>query len=86
MGRECPRVLERLAAFVDGLLTEEERAEIEQHLGRCPPCQTSAAGEECARMVLRARAFCLRSASLPPALRARCEELLKGTKPPGDLP
>ncbi len=82
MGRDCPRILERLAAFVDGLLTEEERCEIEQHLGRCAPCQTSATGEYTARMVLRARAFCLRSVSVPPALRARCAELLKGPKPP----
>ena len=86
MGRDCPRILDRLAAFVDGLLTVEERAEIEQHLGRCPPCQTSATGEYTARMVLRARALCLRSVSVSPALRQRCEELLKGTKPPGDLP
>src|SRR5438046_2098202 len=70
MGRECPGILERLAAYVDGLLTAEERAEIEQHLGRCPPCQMCASGEQTARMVLRARAFCLRSAGDPDDVKA----------------
>ena len=85
MGRECPRILERLAAYVDELLTPDERADVERHLGRCPPCQNCASEERTARMLLRARAFCLRSSELPPALRARCEQLLKGRKPPGDL-
>ena len=86
MGRDCPRILERLAAYIDELLPAEERAEVDRHLGRCPPCQTCASEEQTARIVLRARAFCLRAAGVPPALRARCEELLKGRKPPGELP
>ncbi len=80
MGKHCGRILERLAAFVDQLLSADERAEIERHLGACPPCRTCAAEEETARIVLRARASRLRSPAVPPELRSRCEASLRRRK------
>jgi anti-sigma factor RsiW len=80
MGKSCGRIIERLTAYIDELLPEAERAEIEQHLGKCPPCQTCACEERTARMVLRARAFRLRSATVPPELRSRCEQSARGRK------
>jgi anti-sigma factor RsiW len=52
---DCRRFLDRLTAYVDELLSPEERAEIEQHLAACPPCQDCACDERTARLVLRAR-------------------------------
>ena len=80
MGKHCGRILERLAAFVDQLLPADERAEIERHLGACPPCRTCASEEETARVVLRARAARLRNAPVPPELRSRCEASLRRRK------
>jgi anti-sigma factor (TIGR02949 family) len=80
MGKSCGRIIERLTAYVDELLPEAERAEIEQHLGKCPPCQTCACAERTARSVLRAVASRLRAEAVPPELRARCEQSLKGRK------
>lgn len=77
---DCRRFLDRLTAYVDGLLSVEERAVIEQHLDACPPCQACASEEQAARTILRARAVRLRSAPVPPELRSRCEASLKGRK------
>jgi anti-sigma factor (TIGR02949 family) len=80
MGKHCGRILDRLAAYVDELLSAEERAEVDQHLGACPPCKTCASEEQTARQILRARAVRLRSEPVPPELRSRCEASLKGRK------
>jgi len=80
MGKGCGRIIERLTAYIDELLPEQERAEVERHLGACPPCRTCACEERIARIVLRARAFRLRAAAVPPGLRSRCEESLRGRK------
>ena len=77
---DCRRFLDRLTAYVDELLSPEERAEIEQHLDACPPCQNCASEEQTARIVLRARAVRLRNAAVPSGLRSRCEASLKGRK------
>jgi anti-sigma factor RsiW len=80
VGKSCGRIIDRLTAYVDELLSDEERAEIERHLGACPPCQTCACQERIARAVLRARSVRLRTADVSPALRARCEESLRRRK------
>jgi len=80
MGKHCGRILDRLAAYVDQLLSAEERAEVDQHLGKCPPCRTCASEEETARTILRARAVGLRNAPVPPELRSRCEASLRRRK------
>ena len=80
MGKHCGRILDRLAAYVDELLSAEERDEIERHLGACPPCRNCASEEQIARMVLRARAMRLRNLPVPPELRARCEASLRKRK------
>ena len=80
MGKHCGRILDRLAAYVDELLSAEERADVEQHLGACPPCQNCASEEQIARIVLRARAMRLRSPGVPADLRSRCEASLRRRK------
>jgi anti-sigma factor RsiW len=70
----CRRIAERLTPFVDDALPSEERAEIEQHLDRCPPCRAAAVREQGGRAVVRECAGRLK-AGLPPGLRTRCEAL-----------
>jgi mycothiol system anti-sigma-R factor len=37
-GHDCKNVLHELYDFLDGELTVERRAQIQQHLEACPPC------------------------------------------------
>jgi anti-sigma factor RsiW len=74
---ECRRTVDRLASYVDRLLSPSDRAEVERHLVVCLPCQTAARAEEGARTVLREKASSLRSEPLPMGLRGRCEALAR---------
>ena len=38
MGHDCTETLHELYHFLDGELTDDKRARIEQHLEDCPPC------------------------------------------------
>lgn len=73
---DCDRTTDRLAAYVDDVLSPAERAEIERHLDRCERCRVAASAEHGARQVLRARADQLRE-PLPPGLRTRCAALVR---------
>jgi anti-sigma factor RsiW len=73
---ECQRICERLTAYVDGTLATAERAGIERHLQKCPPCQRAATEEDGGRAALRHCASQLRSQAVPPpGLRTRCAAL-----------
>jgi len=74
---ECQRTIDRLAPYVDRLLPADERAEVERHLNACPPCRRLAARERGGHAVLRQESARLRSESLPPGLRSRCEALAR---------
>ena len=74
---DCRRIAERLAPYVDRLLTPSDRADVERHLSQCLPCRSAALAEEGARLVLREKARELTSAPLPPGLRTRCEALTR---------
>jgi anti-sigma factor RsiW len=80
---DCRRIVSRLTAFADNTLPAAERAEVEQHLGQCPPCRVAAASEEGGRTVLRGGAARLRNVSLPPGLRTRCAAIARAH---GELP
>jgi anti-sigma factor RsiW len=80
---ECRRTVEQLAPYLDGELSHAERADVERHLGGCPPCRRAATAASGGRAVLRERSTTLRAAPLPPGLRSRCEALVSqgaGTK------
>ena len=74
---DCQRTAGRLASYVDDLLPAAEQANVEQHLGACPPCRAAALRERGARSVLRAHARRLADVPLPPGLRSRCEALAR---------
>lgn len=75
---DCRRTRERLTSYADGTLGAGERAEVEQHLGACPPCRGAATEEEGGRAVLKGCADRLKTTPLPPGLRSRCEALARG--------
>jgi len=77
MDDDCRRTSGRLTSYVDGALPAGERADIERHLDRCPPCRTDAQRQVGARRVLREQAQSLTDTTLPPGLRARCEALAR---------
>lgn len=79
---DCRRTLERLAPYADEALGAEEHAEVERHLGACPPCRMAAAEEQGGRAVLRGHADRLRAEPLPPGLRSRCEALSRSRSAP----
>src|SRR5215203_4862113 len=74
---ECRRTVEQLAPYLDGELSQSARADVERHLGDCPPCRRVATAASGGREVLRGRATTFREAPLPPGLRSRCEALAK---------
>jgi anti-sigma factor RsiW len=77
MNDDCRRTADRLASYVDDVLPAEERADVERHLGACPPCRAAARQEGGARTVVRDQARELRDIPLPPGLRSRCEALAR---------
>jgi anti-sigma factor RsiW len=81
---DCSRIEERLAPYADGALGPDERADLERHIERCPPCRRAAEEADAGRTVLRARASVLARAALPPGLRSRCESIaLEGRRAQG---
>jgi len=74
---ECRRTIDRLPSYVDGLLPADEHADVDHHLNACPPCRHLAALEQGGHAVLRQQSAQLRSESLPPGLRSRCEALAR---------
>jgi anti-sigma factor RsiW len=60
-----------LASYVDGEAPSDDRASVDAHLDRCPPCRDRVAGERAARDVLVARRPLLRQCASE-HLRARC--------------
>jgi len=59
------------APYADGDVAAEERASVETHLDRCPPCRDNVAEQRTVRAVVAACRPSLR-ANAPNALRARC--------------
>lgn len=74
---DCQRTAGRLASYADNLLPAPEQADVERHLGACPPCRAAALRERGARAVLREHARGLAEVPLPPGLRSRCEALAR---------
>src|SRR5262245_20390933 len=74
---ECRRVSALLTSYVDEALGTEPRADVERHLGACPPCRDRAARERGGRILLRGCASRLREEPVPPGLRSRCEALAR---------
>jgi anti-sigma factor RsiW len=68
---KCQDLEPLLAPYVDGATPAGERAAVEAHLNRCPPCRERVAGQRVAREVIVARRSVLRGCASE-QLRARC--------------
>ena len=69
----CPQIDPLITPYVDGEASETERAEVETHLGRCPPCQRQAEAESTTRTLLRERSDTL-VGPVSRRLRERCQD------------
>jgi anti-sigma factor RsiW len=66
------------ASYVDGEAAADQRASVDAHVSRCPPCRHLLAEERAAREVLMARRGGLRSCAST-RLRARCAAQRSGS-------
>lgn len=71
MKPRCQELELLFASYVDEEAAPTERASVDAHLHKCPPCRDRIAGERAARDVLRARRAGLRPCASH-ALRTRC--------------
>jgi anti-sigma factor RsiW len=79
---ECDAIQSLSTAWADEELPEAERARVEAHLGRCPPCRTQLSAERAGRSMLRKCHDSLRTGpQAPPALRTRCEQAAHRARP-----
>jgi anti-sigma factor RsiW len=68
------------APYADGAVAPADRASVESHLDRCPPCRENVAEQRTVRAVVAACRPSLRS-SAPNELRARCAAHAGKTRP-----
>src|SRR6187549_3339580 len=68
---KCRELDPLFAPFVDGEVKPEQRASVESHLDRCPPCRERVAEQRTVRAALTACRPSLRT-DASGALRARC--------------
>lgn len=72
MTHNCQEAMERLYAFLDRELSDEEQEEVRLHLAHCPRCRERFTFEE---NVLRRVRLCCRQVEAPPELVARVRRL-----------
>ena len=72
-GGDCGDALQELYGFLDGELTTERRALIEEHLERCPPCNDVGGFEAELRQVIAMRC----KESVPDHLKAKVAAALQ---------
>lgn len=81
MGHDCDDALHELYGFLDGELTPERRARIQQHLEACPPCFEGFDFEAELRVVVARKC----QEQVPDSLRARIAEAIRASEGPASL-
>jgi mycothiol system anti-sigma-R factor len=76
----CEEALQELYTFLDGELTDDRRAAIQQHLDDCPPCYEQYDFEAELRLIVAAKC----KDTVPDALRDRIAQALVNEVPPSD--
>ena len=84
MKPRCQELESLFAAYVDEEAAPTDRAAVDTHLHKCPPCRARLAVERAARDVLKARRTGLRPCASD-ALRARCAQQRMATPARGVL-
>ena len=70
---DCRDTIEQLYAYLDRILDDDLRRDIDQHLGDCPDCQGRVEFEFTLKAHIRTRAA---DEPMPPDLEARLRECL----------
>lgn len=70
---DCRTIDALVTPYVDGAITAADRAQVDQHIGRCPRCRSRVMAEQAVHHLLRERHTALTSACAPPSLKAACE-------------
>lgn len=78
----CTDIDRLVTGYVDGLASAAERDDVERHVRRCAACDRRVTAERAARQIVQRHAADLRSATAPPALRARLATLAAQARPP----
>ena len=73
MGDDCSEAILRLYHFLDGELTSQRRAEIEQHLDDCGPCLQAFDFEAELRVMIAAKC----REEVPESLRIRVAQAIR---------
>jgi anti-sigma factor RsiW len=73
---KCPSIDPLVTPYVDGELPAAERTLVDEHLHRCPPCQSRVAVEAAVRELVHARKPGLTAPRASASLRAQCSELV----------
>jgi len=79
----CAAIDPLVTPYVDGELAPDDRALVDEHLRRCPPCNARCLAEQAARNLVRARRPGLGAQRASDALRARCESLARASSTNG---
>jgi mycothiol system anti-sigma-R factor len=76
----CEGALRELYSFLDGALTDDRRAAIQQHLDDCPPCYEHYDFEAELRLIIAAKC----KDTVSDMLRDRIAQALVNEAPPSD--
>ena len=78
MMSKCMSIDLLVTPYVDGELPAAERTLVDEHLHRCPPCQSRVVAESAVRNLMRARKPDLTAARASASLHAQCSGLATG--------
>lgn len=70
---KCGECSDRLEAYTDRELTDQELVEVRRHLDRCPPCEDRFRFQAELKRVVR---VCCEQESAPSALREKLKQIL----------
>ena len=74
---DCQIIDPLVTPYVDGELPDRERARVDEHLHRCPPCEARVVAERAVRDLIRERRRDLERDCASPALRKTCAGLAR---------
>src|SRR5262249_35917317 len=70
----CDKIDQLVTPYVDGQLTNADRDAVDQHLRRCPPCDSRVTAEQAVHSLIQERRDALTSTCASSLLRAKCRE------------
>src|SRR6185295_18890541 len=80
MMSKCTSIDPLVTPYVDGELPTAERALVDEHLDRCPPCHSRVTAESAVRALMRARKPGLTAQRASASLHAQCSGLVGGSR------